>query len=449
MICLTKAVFPQLTKTIYTDNSKQFKAEEYTLNNNGLLNGQYKIFWTEVGLLNKIKFLLNFSNGYLIEETGFFKSGIKSFYKNAKTGIWNSYYEDGKIYYSATLPISKSIGTSTGYLFPNSIDVPHLPEELKKDALHQHTYSNNILIKEIKFYYSNGKLYEHSKYDENGIIKLSSFYDENGILTGKRIRLDTNHFIYQSFNNQKISLTTKYKIIRGSQSNDITLEEIGRLLLKKNNIDTISYFPILNDKINGIAYASYDRDGNLTDIEDSIFYYRKCLMENSKMFGMSHDYYKSGKIQGEGFLINEKPEVYRGKYKGFYESGKLNWEGENDNDGFGIGKYLIYYENGKVSYEAEYENKIRKFFKEYDENGKLTSEAKLKNPSYFKGWLYDYVSYKDNTKEKEGEYYIVENPKDAINNEEGFVNELKYFDEKGKIIKTEIYLKDSPNTLKE
>ena len=200
-------------------------------------------------------------------------------------------------------------------------------------------------------------------------------------------------------------------------------------------------------KLNGICLVVYDKNFELTNNEDSIYYYRKLIMKNGKPNGMAYDYFKNGKIQGEGFLINEKPEVYSGIYKSYFMSGKINSEGESDSEGYGLGKHKVYYENGTIEYIEEYENRVIKHFKSFDEKGNLIAEGKLKNNAYYNGWLYDYTEYKNGVKELDGDFMIIENPKDASNNENGPVNERKYYDEKGNVLKTEKYETSKPWSL--
>ena len=165
------------------------------------------------------------------------------------------------------------------------------------------------------------------------------------------------------------------------------------------------------------------------------------------------DYYTTGKLLHRGFYIDGKLRVFRNYYedgaverifkitgsKGsemsiffpdgknkslieyvgeiivkqqdFYPNGKLEYEEENSKDGDILWKKISYFENGNIDNSLEVTNKGKKLFRqrEFYESGKIKVDGEMK----FNKGLSDYQ-------------------KDGIWN---------YYDEDGKLIKTEKYYK--------
>jgi antitoxin component YwqK of YwqJK toxin-antitoxin module len=81
--------------------------------------------------------------------------------------------------------------------------------------------------------------------------------------------------------------------------------------------------------------------------------------------GVVREYYKSGKLRGEGMFKNGKPE---GIAKEYYEGGQLKAEWSiKDNKLDGVSKQ--YYENGTLRCIDTHKNGQRIKREEYDENG--------------------------------------------------------------------------------
>ena len=83
--------------------------------------------------------------------------------------------------------------------------------------------------------------------------------------------------------------------------------------------------------------------------------------------GVVKEYYKSGKLKGEGTFKDGKVE---GIVKQYYESGKLKAEW-NIKNGTLDGTSKRYYENGGIRYIDTYKNGQKIDRKSYDEQGKL------------------------------------------------------------------------------
>lgn len=81
----------------------------------------------------------------------------------------------------------------------------------------------------------------------------------------------------------------------------------------------------LNDKGERVGpwTVLFDTDWKTVTKPEEAAYYRVVTYKDGKPDGITRDYYLSGKLQGEGLLISEDPDICEGEYKAYFESGKL------------------------------------------------------------------------------------------------------------------------------
>lgn len=126
---------------------------------------------------------------------------------------------------------------------------------------------------------------------------------------------------------------------------------------------------------------------NPTGIKDSAAYYRKIKYKNGVPEGKVRDYYLNGKIQWEGNLKSDNPDVIDGIAIWYYESGKKSQECKYIN-GKKDGKELIYFENGNIKELNNYKNDFLDGISlEYFENGNLFIRGEYKEDLKIGNWM--------------------------------------------------------------
>jgi antitoxin component YwqK of YwqJK toxin-antitoxin module len=260
-----------------------------------------------------------------------------------------------------------------------------------------------------KFYYSNGQV------SSEGLIKNGlpegywiSYYP-NGIIKSEGNRkaslLDSTWIFYSELGNFQSKINYKAgkkfgKKISYSDSCNVVLEEYFENDVKQKN--TTSF---------------YDIDGYIKKEEIP-------FVDNVKE-GKGFEY-----AQDDGRIITLI----------FYKKGTLIGKekiNRKDRKGKKIGTWKKFYDGGRLKEESRYKNELLNgYLKEYDKNGKLVNAT-----LYIDGVAQSYAQeisaldirkeyYNDGTIRKEGIY-------DVIGKENGT---FKYFNKKGKIEKTEIYI---------
>ncbi len=241
---------------------------------------------------------------------------------------------------------------------------------------------------------------------------------------------------------------------------------IGALLLQSlflvscNNMSRekrdIMEMPYIEYEKSGYVRKFFDKDFNLVHYLNKAWYYRDAYYSDGKICvdSLTRDYYMfSKKLQFEGHLKSESPDIPVGKCVWYYENGNISSESFHDNDGLiqGIsvsyykdgckerevfyvndnieGKFINYYHNGKIRYESNFKNNEPDgLFIFYHENGKKKGVMKYKNGNLIE----DYIMYFPNGMVKSVVKY----------NEEKKTGIGKFFYESGKIKETITYKND-------
>ncbi|MDI9366468.1 MAG: retroviral-like aspartic protease family protein [Flavobacterium sp.] len=114
--------------------------------------------------------------------------------------------------------------------------------------------------------------------------------------------------------------------------------------------------------------------GQLQSVLDGAYFIDKEDDKNSKFWGMSRGYYKSGKIQFENVRDKQSNYIYN---KRWFENGKLKYT-VNFKNGKRHGLFTYYYDNGNIRSQIQYnqENIVgtEKFF---NESGKIHMEQPI------------------------------------------------------------------------
>lgn len=212
----------------------------------------------------------------------------------------------------------------------------------------------------------------------------------------------------------------------------------------------------------------YNRDDDLL---------RKESYKNDLLDGPTKVYYSSGELLEESTYENDKRE---GDWKMYYDNGNVKIDGESKNDKH-HGEFVFYFENGKKEFEGRYEEGLQQGqWIEYHKDGRikiivLYENGKIKEKREMNGVFMDYYitdipkseyRYKDGKKHgvftewyDKGEFKRIQTKSDGPGNEmqwreklvgqqvklEGEYRngepdgEFNYYNEDGKLIKTEVY----------
>ncbi len=197
----------------------------------------------------------------------------------------------------------------------------------------------------------------------------------------------------------------------------------------------------------------FDKNFNLVYYKSAATYYREAYYMNGNICvdSIARDYYKSsGKLQFEGHIKSESPDVLIGKGIWYYENGNISGEAFHDKDGLTQGISILYYEDGAKECESYYkDDKLEGLSTFYYENGKKEFIQKYKNGKlegenisyYTNGEIKSKINFKNGEKSGISTYYYESGEKQFIRNYihnkiEGIA---KDYYENGKIKETRTY----------
>lgn len=153
----------------------------------------------------------------------------------------------------------------------------------------------------------------------------------------------------------------------------------------------------------------FDKNFNLVYYKSEATYYREAYYLNGTICvdSLVRDYYKSSeKLQFEGHLKSESPDIVTGKCIWYYENGNISSEVFYDNDGLTQGISISYYEDGTKEFESCFVNGKREGkLISYHPNGKIRLVSNYKNDKpeglstfyYENGKIKETRTYKNNT----------------------------------------------------
>lgn len=316
------------------------------------------------------------------------------------TGIVRTYYESGKKheeipYYKGKKEGLRKIYFENGNLSNEVYYVDDLREGKTTD------YYNNGKILRVKTYKDNFGNGEFTEYYRNGQIKAKGNY-KDGLRDGE--------FKFYSENNKYLG-SVFYK----------NKEIIKNTLSKENKEDLSTSFEFA-DMALFLRSTTRDIIGSTTDVYPSgkpRLYMPYSV--NGELHGDYIEFYEDGKIS---YKITYENGIRQGKSISYLESGKIIGE-TNYIDGKKEGKSLETFE-GMIQMKANYKNnKINGAMFLYYPSGKL-----LQKRSFINGKAEgELIEYYENGVVKEKAYFI--NDKQE--------KEHFFYDEKEKLIKTDIY----------
>lgn len=165
--------------------------------------------------------------------------------------------------------------------------------------------------------------------------------------------------------------------------------------LQSQDIPTMKPNTVVDGKKEGQWVIWFTKDWSPTQVKDSVAYFRKISYKNGVPDGKVFDYYLSGRLQWEGFLISDNPDLNKGHNIWYYENGNKSRECdffEGKEDGVSInffengkikesyfyktgllnGQALSFHENGRIAIQGEFESGLEKgIWSIYNENGDI------------------------------------------------------------------------------
>ena len=325
------------------------------------------------------------------------KNGNLSIYTYAIDGknTDKGYYSDGKLAYIKELKIVKGEapiqnGKYIEYYKNGQIKVQGYYKEGKRDG-------------EFKAFLRNGKSAGSIFYKDGKIIKstLTNFMKENAsfsILTDINYNLNSHKIVSSEFPNGLLETYFTFN------KNGI-LDGENREYYEEGDIKSIFYFK--NNVVDGTS-ISYYQNGNIQE---------KNTYKNGEENGEGILYYENGNIKEKYFMKNDKLD---GEATAYFEDGKIR-------------NKSIFKDGVKLEEEVYKDNEIIKnTFRNseiiqqdiYSKNKKLVLRKNLLNDGKI-----EYISYYENGVIKEKAYFI-----NGKQEKEHF-----FYDEKGNLIKTDIY----------
>lgn len=232
-------------------------------------------------------------------------------------------------------------------------------------------------------YYNNGKLSSEGRFAEskkvgkwtyyyfNGQIKSIEIYDNQNKLNGPYTSFhdnsapqETSTFVNDELNGETIlynangTISNKLQYTNGNRNGiRYNYDDYGQLLNKGEQKD--------NTYIGN--YKSYHNNGAL-DFE--------CKVLDGDINGPVEYFHRNGVLRTKGTFITGKR---TGNWKWYNESGKLESEGDYANDNQ-VGTWKWYNENGTIKEESIFDNgKLKGLSKLYDDAGKIRTESIYKN----------------------------------------------------------------------
>lgn len=304
-----------------------------------------------------------------------------------KSGIWEEYYESGKI--------------KTSYLFGDNeyYEINYVDDEKNsKNFEGKNIFKDGVWYKDDFWtFYDKGKLSYRANFSgEKG--KFYNYYDEDASI----ISVETN-----------VTLLKNEWVWQGQK---IFYSNTGKILEKQ----------FKNDNILGIT-GYYDNDKNTIRYKGE----RDLSKQNFEKIGTWIYFGENEKIQE---IIEYSTNSAKIKEYYDYENNKLNFTGEMIKKGENyswIGTQIYYDKNGNKEKEIIYDNDGNGKFYQYFENGNIYKEGNIfsdyiQNPSYYVGKMTEY----DKTGKIKVEYSYTKGMLDG---------EILYYDTNEKLTVKKIY----------
>lgn len=112
--------------------------------------------------------------------------------------------------------------------------------------------------------------------------------------------------------------------------------------------------------------------------------------EKDHIYTYNEGYYSKGKLSENSIYFSEYDRT--GKWQGFYEDGKLFYEGSYKK-GEREGTWTFYHKNGQLAAKGNYKNnKETGLWQTYHKNGKIMDEGSYKNGEKIGSWKYYYAN---------------------------------------------------------
>lgn len=338
----------QLIQQKTYSNGKQTKQEEW------FNNGKPKMVATENG-----------------QNVSYYESGQKATESTLKNGVpngrVNEWYPNGKLSFTATFTEGKYIGEVIAYREDGTVR--------KKAFYDPATFFNTSTIE----YYSTGKA-KYERKSSDGKLFKDVYYDsiagyksisQDWVLDPKKSdgSLVQHGKAYEFFANGSVwtESNLEYGVFNGPYKVYTTDGKILNEGQIKNGVKV------------GVWKMHYNEDWEDVYTIEEASYYR--LIDygatGTPPFKVS-DHFISGAKQFEGTVERIDPDKIVGKAIFYHPNGKVQSEGEYDNNGLHSGYWKHYYEQGGLEREGTMsEDKEVGLWKTYHPNGQLQSKGQL------------------------------------------------------------------------
>jgi len=331
---------------------------------------QFKQFFYPSGKLS--------SEGYLVNGKpdkywkNFYESGLISSEGNRKSFLldstWNFYNQEGKI----TSAINYKLGKKEGFKYTYYDSILISKETYSNDEKNGITYTffpNGKLKLETPFIKNviEGKSYEYSDIEDSLIIVIREY--KTGILK-KEININRKN------NKGRQGLWISFYPDKTIESEATYIDNVLDGYIKKYNAE------------GKLLLVEQYENGNIIKSSKDIIKYDSSTIQNQK-----DNTQEVVKIKEEGVFQNG---IKVGKWKYFYDNGKVSQEGEYNSKGKPIGEWRWYYESGKILREENYINGLYDgLITEYSDSGKIVMKGMFSEGLKQGEWFYEIGDYKE------------------------------------------------------
>lgn len=214
-------------------------------------------------------------------------------------------------------------------------------------------------------------------YFRNGEMMIVDKFGNSAIVEGDTI-------IYKKGNHQVV--TNFYQSMPHLGGYPCPRYDIAELLLKNMETLSVGYFRNVLDAVHTKGYTQYSY---VLDLSEGIIYLFKdsnfneyVKLDLHKEIKKEKNFYAISSLFSNHAIRYEMiagQSQYTGKYRDFYDNGKIKTEISLENGKLN-GLCRGYYQNGQTSWMRNYKkNKMSQFWKQWNENGKKTLDIKVNN----------------------------------------------------------------------
>lgn len=398
---------------------------------NFLLDSTWKFYNSNGNIQNKINYLEDKKNGayqhfdqncLLIKEE-IFKDDIIS-------GIVKEFYADSvESLLKKTIPYVDGRREGMGYEYSKDGKITGIIIYKKNFIVSKESINrkdkNELKQGVWKDYFKNGRLKTEMRYKNDVLNGYLKEYNKQGKLESATLYLNGKEQTDEE-NSADFDLNTIY-YSDGTPKETSVYNKAG----KKDGVST-----------------KYAVDGSITatEIYKNGYLLKKGIIDDKGVFqGLWEEYYLNGKLKSKGSFKNGKK---YGKWEYYFTTGKTEQKGTYDANGRFTGEWNWYYENGNLLRKEEFRKGIEDGeLEEYSRDGVLISKGEFFDGEKEGEWFYELNDHQEKGKYRYGNrngYWEHRFPGGKVSFEGNYIDgapegKHKYYNEKGVLIKEEIY----------